>query len=102
MKVFISQPMNGKTDEEILETRKRITEMLYNTYPGSVEIIDSYIDEEPGKDINKPLWYLSKSIELLSEADTAYFAKGWGSARGCKIEYTCAEEYGLTIFKESY
>ena len=42
-----------------------------------------------------PLWFLGKSIELLSKADVAYFVKGWDEARGCKIEHQCAVEYGV-------
>ena len=37
--------------------------------------------------------YLAKSIELLDQADMVYFAKGWESARGCKIEHLVAHEY---------
>lgn len=43
----------------------------------------------------KPLWFLGKSLELLSTADIAYFAKGWDSARGCKIEHDCAVAYNI-------
>lgn len=42
-----------------------------------------------------PLWYLGKSLELLSTADIAYFAPGWNEARGCRIENQCAKEYGI-------
>ena len=27
------------------------------------------------------------------------FAKGWKEYRGCKIEHTCAEEYGIKIIE---
>lgn len=48
----------------------------------------------------KPLWYLAKSLELLSAADVAYFVKGWEKARGCKIENTCAIEYGIDVIED--
>ena len=57
-----------------------------------VVVIDSFIQGAPVD--AKPLWYLGKSLELLSTADIAYFAKGWEEARGCRIEHECAEEYG--------
>lgn len=48
----------------------------------------------------KPLWFLGKSLELLAGADIAYFAKGWQDARGCKIENTCAIEYGIPVIED--
>ena len=49
-----------------------------------------------------PLWFLGKSIQLLSEADVAYFAKGWEEARGCRSENACALEYGIELIIEDY
>lgn len=97
MKIFISQPMNGKTDEEILSERDRIIEKLTNIFD-DFELIDSFIENAP-KDAT-PLWYLGKSIELLSQADLVYFAKGWQNMRGCRIEHVCATEYGIRIMVE--
>lgn len=44
--------------------------------------------------------YLAKSLELLVDADVAYFAKGWESARGCRIENQCAIEYGIDTIED--
>lgn len=44
--------------------------------------------------------YLAKSLELLADADVAYFAKGWESARGCRIENQCAIEYGIDTIED--
>lgn len=63
------------------------------------EIIDSFFtDDYVSK--NRPLYYLGKSLTLLAEADVAYFVKGWEYARGCKIEHTCAVEYGVDCIVE--
>ena len=48
----------------------------------------------------RPLWYLGESLKLLATADVAYFAKGWEKARGCKIEHTCAVEYGIPTIED--
>ena len=58
-----------------------------------VEVIDSFFETVPEN--VTPLWYLAKSLELLSTADVAYFAEGWQEARGCKIEHECAVQYGI-------
>lgn len=94
MKVFISQPMRGLSDEEIKATREKIISGL----EGDVEIIDSFFEDAPAQAM--PLWYLGESIKLLGTADIAIFAKGWKDARGCRIEHACAEEYGIKTIEE--
>ena len=97
-KLFISQPMRGKTNDEILAVRERAIESAKRNIGEEVEVIDSFFKDAPA-DAN-PLWYLAKSIELLSTADVAYFAKGWEEARGCRIENTCAIEYGIDVIED--
>lgn len=92
-KLFISQPMNGKTDEEILAEREKAIAEAQRMVGEPVEVIDSFFQSAPVD--ARPLWFLGKSLELLSTADVAYFAAGWQDARGCKIEHTCAVEYGI-------
>lgn len=98
-RLFISQPMKGKTDNEILFERKAAVESAEKELGEKVEVIDSFFRNAPTE--AKPLWFLGKSIELLSTADVAYFAKGWESARGCRIEHKCAAEYGITIIEDN-
>lgn len=93
-KVFISQPMRGRANEEIKAEREYITEQVRKYYPQeSVKVIDSFFEDAPHD--AKPLWFLGKSLELLSTADVAVFANGWRSARGCVIEHECAVQYGI-------
>lgn len=95
MKVFISQPMKGLSEKEIKANREKAIKKIKELYGEDAEIIDSYIEGE-----GTPLWYLAKSIELLSTADVAYFMKGWNKARGCGIEYMCANDYGIGTYFE--
>ena len=97
-KLFISQPTRGKTDEEILAVREKAIKSAKKHVGEPVEVIDSFIQSAPVD--AKPLWYLGESIKFLSEADVAFFAKGWDEARGCKIENTCAIEYGIETIIE--
>ena len=96
-KLFISQPMRGKTDEEILRERDEVIAIAMDIVKDNVEVIDSFFQDAPVE--AKPLWFLGKSIELLSSADIVYFCKGWNDARGCRIEYECAKEYGIEIIE---
>ena len=92
-KLFISQPMRGKTNEEIYKERNVAIEKASELLGEPVEVIDSFFKDAP---VNaKPLWYLGKSLELLAEADVAYFATGWKEARGCIIEHDSAIAYGI-------
>lgn len=92
-KLFISQPMRGKSDEDIMAERKKAIESAEKVIGEPVEVIDSFFQEAPVD--AKPLWFLGKSLELLAGADIAYFAEGWQDARGCRIEHTCAVEYNI-------
>lgn len=95
LKLFISQPMNGRTNEEIKAEREAAKKYVEYVLGEQVEVIDSFFENAPAQ--AKPLWYLGKSIELLSTADVVHFCEGWENARGCKIERTCAEEYCLQM-----
>lgn len=100
-KIFISQPMRGLTDEEILNKRQEIMKNTEKVIKEPVELIDSFIEDYP-KEINKhiPVFYLGKSIQFLSQADIAYFGGDWRNARGCKIEHEVAKQYGIEIIEE--
>ena len=97
-KLFISQPMKGKTDEEILAVREKAIDSALNLLGEEVEVIDSFFQNAPAD--ARPLWFLGKSLELLSTADVAYFAKGWEEARGCRIENQCCIDYGITVIED--
>lgn len=95
-KLFISQPMKDKTDAEILAVREQAIQSAKNLLGEDVEVIDSFFQNVPHD--ATPLWFLAKSLELLATADVVYFAKDWEKYRGCRIENTCAIEYGIKLF----
>ena len=97
-KLFISQPMKGKTNEEILAVREKAIKSAEDFLGEKVEVIDSFFQNAPAE--ARPLWFLGKSLELLSTADVVYFAKGWEEYRGCKIEHECAIEYGIAFIED--
>lgn len=93
-RLFISQPMNGRSDVEIKAARERAVAEVEERLGEKVYVIESFLEGAPAQ--ARPLWFLGKSLELLSTADVVYFAEGWDSARGCRIEQLCAREYGIT------
>jgi hypothetical protein len=87
-KIFVSQPMAGLTDDEIMANRRDIEKIAQLEY-GDCEFLDTYFKDFDGN----ALAFLGKSILALSEADAAIFDTGWEDARGCWIEHKCCELY---------
>lgn len=81
-----------------LPREKKAIESAERNLGEPVEVIDSFFQNAPVD--ARPLWFLGKSLELLSTADIAYFAKGWEDARGCRIENQCAIEYGIEVIED--
>lgn len=92
-KVFISQPMNMLSKEDILKNRERAIKKIKEEFGEDIIILDSYVIEVPK--VKMPAIYcLGKAIEILAEADIVYFMKGWAHSRGCSIEHSVAINYG--------
>lgn len=104
-KAMLSQPMNGKTDEEIVQVRNRAIKALMNR---GYEVVNTLFTDEfySNENMKKrgvvqiPLCFLAKSLERMSLCHAAYFCKGWENARGCRIEHEAARAYGLEIIYE--
>lgn len=99
MKLFVSQPMRGKTDEEIIEERNAIIACVSEAYPDEfIEVLDTFFGTS---DMSHALEYLGESIKMLAQADYAVFTPDFADYRGCWIEYECAIRYGIkTILLE--
>ena len=100
IKVFISQPMANRSEEEILNDRLEVLNKLKKDLKtDDIAIIDSYFEEDETKStIHNGVYHLGKSLELLSTADVAYFCKGWNHARGCLIEKEVCQAYNILTY----
>lgn len=105
-KLFISQPMRGLSDEEILKERERIIDKVREAYDhflhrdSSKEFeiveIESFIKEDAPNEARFPaVWFLGRSLQFLSQADVIWFGSGWDDARGCKFEWNVVSQYML-------
>lgn len=105
-RAMLSQPMAGKTDEEIVETRDKAIKFLTER---GFEIVNTlFTDEWYSKEKMTErgvrqisLYFLANSLANMSLCDTVYFCKGWEKARGCKIEHDTAVAYGVNILYET-
>lgn len=94
-KLFVSVPMKGRTEEEI---KHSITKMhrIAEAYEGEeLELIDSWVYEEPPAGCNQGAWYLGKSIEKLSIADVFIGISDTTGWPGCQIETDVARAYQI-------
>lgn len=104
-KAMLSQPMAGKTEEEIVATRERAIKELESR---GYEVVNTlFTDEWYSKEkmeergvVQIPLCFLAKSLENMSLCHAVLFTKGWENARGCRLEHDAAEAYGLRIIEE--
>ena len=97
-KLFVSQPMRDKTNEQIETERNRAIEKAKEILEEEVEVIQSFFKEAPHD--ATPLWVLGESIKLLGQADFVYFCKDWEKYRGCCIEHECCVRYGINFVEE--
>lgn len=97
MKVMISQPMRGKSSEQVRTERTSVMAMLEAK---GHTVVDTVFTEEPPAADNTALWNLGQSLCAMSHVDAVYFMEGWRQARGCLIEHMAAEKYGLWIIHQ--
>lgn len=105
LRAMISQPMAGKSKEEILSTRSKAVAALEAM---GYEVLNTYFDDEwhaqqgmqeHGIE-NIPVYFLAQSLECMSACQAVYFCKGWEDTRGCPVEHKVAKDYGLKIIYE--
>lgn len=97
-KLFVSAPMKGRTEEEIkasVQKMKKIAEI----YEGEeLELIDSYIEDNPPKDSKEAVWYLGESLKKLAQADVFMGICESYNWDGCHIERQTAKSYGIKAY----
>lgn len=97
-KLFVSVPMKGRTEEEIkasIQKMKKIAEI----YEGEeLELIDSYIEDNPPQNNNQAIWYLGESLKKLAQADVFIGICESYDWNGCCIERETADKYGIKAY----
>lgn len=97
-KLFVSVPMKGRTEEEIkasIQKMKKVAEI----YEGEeLELIDSYIEDNPPKDSREAVWYLGESLKKLAQADVFMGICESYDWNGCCIERETADKYGIKAY----
>lgn len=94
-KIYISQPMRGRSTDDIIAERKAlVADAAVALQTDEVEVLDTYLNGYTNK---PPLHLLALALEKMADADAVIFAPGWRDARGCRVEHLAASEYGIFI-----
>lgn len=97
-KLFVSVPMKGRTKEEIkasIQKMKKVAEI----YEGEeLELIDSYVEDNPPKSSKEAVWYLGESLKKLAQADVFMGICESYDWNGCCIERETADKYGIKAY----
>lgn len=97
-RLFVSVPMKGRTEEEIkasIQKMKKIAEI----YEGEeLELIDSYIEDNPPKNSKEAVWYLGESLKKLAQADVFIGIDEAYDWNDCYIERDTAQRYGIKTY----
>jgi hypothetical protein len=98
IKVFISQPMHGRSKCEITEERNKIKKLIEAKY--GEEYVIEYLNEdnrERPKDWTR-IQHLGYSIMNMHDADIVVFAPDWIKASGCCVEHEVAYRYNKKLY----
>ena len=104
MNIFISQPVIGRTTEEILKEYREIMDWCKDKFSNQKQHKDNcrYKNNDI-KFINPPIPPLSpykdELIKWFLMVDVAVFAKGWESERDCIMEHHICNNYGIPIYE---
>lgn len=102
--VFISLPMSGRTNAEILHDiyqakewyllsqRKPIEDVAFLTNFGA-----EFIQRPETKKELEAVWFLGAAIQKMAQCDEVLFWGQWGTARGCLIEREVAIKYHMPV-----
>ncbi len=97
MRVFISQPMHGKSTKEIEDMRDLAIKTIKANYPNEpIEIVNNFFHDDAPEDAGR-LWHLGRSIQELDNVDAITFTPDWKNANGCLVERAIADLYGIKI-----
>ena len=94
-KLFICCPMKGRTEENIRISMKQMHKYAEIIFDQELEVIPTYIEDNPPDNSNQAIWYLGESIKKLAEADFFIGIEYTDIFRGCSVESDVARQYGI-------
>lgn len=93
--VFISQPMNGLSKEEIRKQFEEASADVRELLGPEAICVNAYTDLEPTGNVNRGVAFMEHSLHVMAPCDYIYYADGWEDSPGCRIEHLVASTYGI-------
>ena len=81
--------------QDDIQKMKKIAEIYEEE---ELELIDSYIEDNPPKDSKEAVWYLGESLKKLARADVFIGICESYDWNGCHIERQTAEIYDIKTY----
>lgn len=105
MRVFLSLPMSGYTDEEIQHSIDWMQEIITESKIFGDEEVQFFhnlgcrpSDSQIAEAKEAPLLYLGSAIIKMANMDAVVFHQAWEDARGCMAESYVAYKYGIPSY----
>ena len=95
MKIYISIPISGHDEIEVREHADLVKSTLSRVGHEVVNPFDIYAGKNPTY-----ADYLCADLRAMADCDAIFLCSGWQFSRGCRIERTFAEEFGLQVMCE--
>ena len=96
IRVFISQPMSGRTVQEIKDERaSALAELSRSAKFKDAILIEINSFNENALNNSNPVTELGKCVSLMADADVVVFCNGWVDSKDCNVEHEVANQYGI-------
>lgn len=95
MTIFLSHPMHGLTDDEIMALRQHMIDTI-TSYPEyeNATFVDNYNHESVPDGVGR-VWHLGESIKQMDGVDLVIFTEDYTRAYGCWVEHLICECYNI-------
>ena len=97
-KLFISCPMRGRKEEDIKKSFERMHKIAEAVFDEKLEVIDTFIQNDPPATKSIAIWYLGESIKKMANADYFIGIKNCWGYHGCMVEKCVADLYDIPSF----
>lgn len=92
--------MKNRTKENIEKSIEKIKEFAKIVIDDEIEFINTIVEEKPPyENNNQAVWYLGKSIEILSKCDIILSPDETWDFNGCDIEKSICYKYGIEVIE---
>lgn len=93
--VFISTPVEGRTEQEVTAERKAAAQLVMEKY-GPFNLLDTFV---PCSEFSSPIEHLAERIKRLQAAEVAVFPRDWWHYRECRLEHAVCVAYHIPVIE---